>query len=78
VSLLAKRYATAALISASLRGWSAGALLFELYQIFGIQVTFLIGDRIAHPVLHPVLRQLAVIFVRIGPGFRKFSKPFVL
>src|SRR5687767_14301171 len=47
-SELANRYATVALISASLRGASSGELEFELYQICGIHVAGLIalGSRI--------------------------------
>src|SRR5687767_2977671 len=78
VSLFANRYATAALISASLRGWSAGALLFELYQTFGIQVTLLMayGSRTQFFTQSSV--SLPLTLVKIGPGLRRFSKPFVL
>src|SRR5437868_757648 len=77
-SALANRYATAALISTSLRTASAGELLFELYQILGIHVTSLTARGSRTQVFTQSGVSFALILVRIGPGFRTFSKPFVL
>src|SRR2546427_2809636 len=77
-SAFANRYAAIALISTSLRTASSGDLLFELYQNRGIQV---VGFTARGFLIHAFTQSddsLESIFVRIGPGFFTFSKPFVL
>src|SRR5919109_4758828 len=78
-SALANRYATIALISASLRTASSGELLFELYQNRGIHVVGFTARGFRIHVLTQSGVSFESIFVRIGPGLRTFvSNPFVL
>ena len=75
---LAKRYATTASISTSLRTASSEVLVFELYQTLGIQVLALTarGSRI-HRATHSS-SSFEPTRVRFGPGFRRSSNPTVL
>src|SRR4051812_2130491 len=77
-SELAKRYATAALISTSFRIASCGELEFELYQMRGIQVVGFTARGLRIQVFTQSGVSFESIFVRIGPGLRTFSKPRVL
>src|SRR5262245_14856455 len=78
-SALAKRYATMALISASLRGASSLLLLFELYQKRGIHVVGLTARGLRIQVRTQSCDSFESILVRIGPGLRMLvSKPLVL
>src|SRR4051812_27798549 len=78
LSLFANRYAAIPLISASLRGASSGALLFELYQKRGIQVVGLTARGLRIQFLTQSCDSFESILVRIGAGFLTFSKPLVL
>src|SRR5256885_4717186 len=78
-SALANRYATAALISTSLRTASCGELLFELYQKRGIHVVGFTARGLRIHVFTQSGVSFESIFVRMGPGFLTFvSKPRVL
>src|SRR5262245_47728777 len=66
VSLLAKRYATAALISTSLRTASSVELEFELYQMRGIQVAGFTAFGFRIQVLTQSGFSFDSILVRIG------------
>src|SRR5262245_9963278 len=77
-SVLANRYSATALISTSLRTASAGALEFELYQMRGIHVVAFTARGLRIQVFTQSFVSFESIFVRIGPGFLTFSKPFVL
>src|SRR5262245_21182867 len=69
-SAFAKRYATAALISTSLRVSSSAEFEFELYQMRGIQVFGFTACGLRIQVLTQSGVSFALIFVRIGPGLR--------
>src|SRR5262245_14907766 len=69
-SVFAKRYATAALISTSLRTASAGELEFELYQRRGIHVAGFTARGLRIHVFTQSGVSFESIFVRMGPGLR--------
>ncbi len=75
---MAKRYATVALISTSFRTASSGELEFELYQTRGIHVVGFTAFGLRIHVLTQSSDSFDPIFVSVGPGFRRFSKPRVL
>src|SRR6266699_7333641 len=77
-SEFAKRYATTALISTSLRVASWGELELELYQMRGIQVVGFTARGLRIQVFTQSGVSLESILVRMGPGLRTFSKPRVL
>src|SRR5437867_4173611 len=68
-SVFAKRYDTAALISTSFLTASSGELVFELYQMRGIQVAGFTARGLRTQVLTQSGVSFESIFVRIGPGF---------
>src|SRR5581483_2828770 len=67
LSVFANRYATIALISASLRTASSGELLFELYQNRGIHVVGLTARGLRIQVFTQSGESFESIRVRIGP-----------
>src|SRR5262245_40745932 len=78
-SPFAKRHATTALISTSLRIASSGELLFELYQNRGIHVVCFTARGFRIQFLTQSWVSFESNLVRIGPGFLMFvSKPRVL
>src|SRR5262245_4208653 len=77
-SEFANRYATAASISTSLRTASSGPLEFELYQMRGIHVAGFTAWGLRIHVFTQSCVSFEPIFVRIGPGLRRSSKPRVL